>query len=252
MKQLNFFALPIFFGALVTGSLSSQSMPSAQITDKFKAILPRLQSQSDLTIRLPSYLPPEIQKQQIFVRGQSSNMGYRVDLESHPDCNGANACFIGVFGASLRNRPTFDQAVPLARGITAYYQPLRCGGSCSPPAIEWIQERVLYSIQMRVSRDPIEAKQTMIQLANSSINQKVQNSEGKARAKEVMLTASTSGAKITLHANPDSTSRSLGYGLVGDQVKSLQQTVGKDNHIWYQVLFPTSGAIGWIQDSFIK
>jgi hypothetical protein len=252
MKQLNFFALLIFFGALVTGSLSSQSMPSAQIAEKFKAILSRLQRQTDLTIRLPSYLPPEIQKQQIFVRGQSSNMGYRVDLESHPNCNGTNSCFIGFFGASVRNQPTFDQIVPLSKNITGYYKPLSCGGSCSPPAIEWIQERVLYSIQMRVSRDPKEAKQALIQLANSSINQKVQNSEGKARAKEVTLTASTLGAKITLHANPDATSRSLGYGLVGDQVKFLQHTVGKDNHIWYQVLFPTSGAIGWIQDNFIK
>jgi hypothetical protein len=75
---------------------------------------------------------------------------------------------------------------------------------------------------------------------------------GKARRKEVTLTAGTFRVKITLHAYPDAESKSLGYGLVGDRVKILQQTVGKDNHIWYQAIFPKSGAIGWIQDSFIK
>jgi hypothetical protein len=81
---------------------------------------------------------------------------------------GANACFIGDVEAHRGRRPAFRATVRLRGGRTGYYKPLSCGGSCSPPEIQWLQRGVLYSIQWSdVTRSG--AKKTMIGLANSAI-----------------------------------------------------------------------------------
>ncbi len=144
----------------------------AQEAAIFQAILPQLRRQTVLPIRLPTQLPPEVNHQRIYVSAQGSRNEYKILLESHPSC-GATACYIGSFHASLTDRINLLdlQYIALANGIRGYYQPLSCGGSCSPPIMMWIQDGIVYRIQMRVSRDPDVALRSMIDLANSSIRQ---------------------------------------------------------------------------------
>lgn len=67
-----------------------------------------------------------------------------------------------------------------------------------------------------------------------------------------VLTASDPNAQINLRENPSSSSRSLGYGLVGDRVVILSQTRGTDGYWWYRVQFPQSRAVGWIRSDLIR
>ena len=149
-----------------------ESSQAVQVAEIFRSIVPNIQQQTNVTIRLPSQLPSGFEDQRIYTNYGVSRNGYGIDLASQPNC-GANACYIGSFSAEQGGRPSFDQIVSLTNGIRGYYKPLSCGASCSPPAIQWLQGGVLYDIQMRVSRDPNEAMQQMLQLANSSIQQKL-------------------------------------------------------------------------------
>lgn len=65
------------------------------------------------------------------------------------------------------------------------------------------------------------------------------------------LTAQDAGAQINLRSQPDASSRSKGYGLVGDPVKLLRQAKASDGYTWYYVKFDGSGAEGWIRSDFI-
>jgi hypothetical protein len=67
---------------------------------------------------------------------------------------------------------------------------------------------------------------------------------------EAVLTASDPDSQITLRANPSESSKSLGYGLVGDRVQVIEQTT-IDGYIWHKVQFPRSGAVGWIRGDFV-
>ena len=58
-------------------------------------------------------------------------------------------------------------------------------------------------------------------------------------------------SKINLRAAPSGTGKYLGYGLVGDHVQVISQTVA-DEATWYQVKFPRSGALGWIRGDFVR
>ena len=63
------------------------------------------------------------------------------------DCGGATACFVATFGAQRGEDPHYTRKVRLTGGRTGYFKPLTCGASCSPPAIEWVEDDVLYWIQ---------------------------------------------------------------------------------------------------------
>jgi hypothetical protein len=67
---------------------------------------------------------------------------------------------------------------------------------------------------------------------------------------EAVLTASDPDSQITLRANPSESSKSLGYGLVGDHVQVIEQTT-TDDYTWHKVRFPRSGAVGWIRGDFV-
>ena len=62
------------------------------------------------------------------------------------------------------------QTVRLAKGITGYYTARSCGGSCTPPQIEWVYAGVLYTIQFNVNGKTKRQDETeIIALANSAI-----------------------------------------------------------------------------------
>ena len=83
---------------------------------------------------------------------------------------GANACFLVSFGAERGGTPSFRRTVKLRGGRTGYFKPLTCGGSCSPPIIEWKSRGNLYRIQAKIP-DSTDAGQQrrMVAAANSAI-----------------------------------------------------------------------------------
>ena len=62
-------------------------------------------------------------------------------------------------------KPYGTRKVTLANGRKGRYLPLSCGGSCSPPSIQWRERGVLYEIQ-RWSKN---ARAKLVKMANSAI-----------------------------------------------------------------------------------
>lgn len=153
----------------VSATPAAERAPAAEA---FRLLLPKLKQETKVPLLLPSRLPYTVAKQRIFASGIGDASGYEITLASRPQC-GANSCFIGFFKAKKGEQPVYEKKVNLANGITGFYKPLTCGGSCSPPEIEWVQDGVLYSVQFevqwRTDLTPSKEESLMIDLANSAI-----------------------------------------------------------------------------------
>ena len=67
-------------------------------------------------------------------------------------------------------REDADKTVRLVNGITGYYSARSCGGSCTPPQINWFYRGVLYTIQFNVNGKTRHQDETeLIAVANSAI-----------------------------------------------------------------------------------
>ena len=108
----------------------------------------------------------------LYASGTATRRGYTLGLDGASPC-GANACFLSSFSAERGGTPAFKRTVRLANGVTGYYKPLTCGGSCSPPLLEWVQRGVLYGIQAKVGAQGDAAQRAaMVKAANSAIRSK--------------------------------------------------------------------------------
>ncbi|HEX8119940.1 MAG TPA: hypothetical protein VF549_01625 [Solirubrobacteraceae bacterium] len=130
--------------------------------------LPRVAKKTQVPVRLPTKINLDYGKN-VFGSGTGSKNRYSFGIDAAQPC-GANACFLAQFRAEKGGEPAFDREVLLAKGITGYYKPLTCGGSCSPPMIEWVQGGYLYGIQAKVGVSGKSAqRRAMVRAANSSI-----------------------------------------------------------------------------------
>jgi hypothetical protein len=121
---------------------------------------------TDVGVRVPAKIDLDYDGA-VYAFGSGTKRSFEFSLAGAPDCGGANACFLASFTGEKGGTPAFKRHFPLARGITGYYKPLTCGGSCSPPLIQWIQKGVLYSIQAKVEGN---AQKAMTRAANGAIN----------------------------------------------------------------------------------
>ena len=123
---------------------------------------------TDVPIRLPARMDLDYDKG-AFGWGSGTKRRYSFGVDATEEC-GANACFLASFSGERGGRPAFRRTVRLANGITGHYKPLTCGGSCSPPMIQWRQRRVLYSIQAKVGvSGRAKQRRAMVRAANSAI-----------------------------------------------------------------------------------
>lgn len=134
------------------------------LRDEIARVAPR----TDVPIRVPARMNLDYGGQ-VFGGGSGSKRRYDLTLDAAEEC-GANVCMLASFSGERGGRPAFRRKVALARGITGYYKPLTCGGSCSPPMIQWKQRRVLYSIQAKVGvGGRAKQRRAMVRAANSAI-----------------------------------------------------------------------------------
>jgi len=165
------------------GSAQASVPERPQVAEPLRAIVGQIKQQTSVPIFLPSTLPATLQQQPLYVSGAATTDGYQIALTSRPDC-GANSCFVGSFEAQRGGEmtrahapadapPDHDKFILLVNGIRAHYKPLTCGGSCSPPIVEWMSDGVLYRIQFDVEwRTKLavnEVERLMVAMANSSI-----------------------------------------------------------------------------------
>ena len=100
--------------------------------------------------------------------GTGRKRGYTLSIASMRGCGGATACFVADFSAQRGEEPHYTDEVRLTGGRTGYFKPLTCGASCSPPAIEWVEDGVLYWIQAHAGTERQERKR-LKRMANSAI-----------------------------------------------------------------------------------
>jgi hypothetical protein len=150
---------------------SQQSKPPAEV---FSSALVQLRRQTRLTILLPDHLPPLAEKS-VYARASADEGSYSIRLESDPDCDGANACFLGIFRAKRNGHFSYPESLAIAvtnagDPAPARYKSTSCGGSCSSPAIEWKWKGILYTVQLTLpSESEAKARSLMIELAQSSL-----------------------------------------------------------------------------------
>jgi hypothetical protein len=127
-----------------------------------------VKQQTPLPVLLPNNFYSDFDP--LYPYGGGSKKAYDVGVAGAPDCNGANACFAASFTAEKGGHPFGRGKVTLANGRKGRYQPLGCGGSCSPPSISWKERGVTYSIQAKVVGKQTD-RALLVKMANEAIRQ---------------------------------------------------------------------------------
>ena len=96
-----------------------------------------------------------------------------------------------------------------------------------------------------------EARKLTGETASSTSSEPSPRNDQRAADTEAVLIASDPDSQINLRATPSSSGKYLGYGLIGDRVRVIEQTTA-DGYIWHKVRFPRSGAVGWIRGDFVR
>jgi len=141
----------------------------------FKPALSQMLPQTRIAILLPSKLPSLIRERDIkLASGDGSEDRYFISL--YYEEIGSNATFAAGFGAFAK--PAFDvfdlpntRPVALARGLMGIFRPVSCGGSCAPANLWWVQNGVMYQIQIKLASSMNEKDQEniLIETANSMV-----------------------------------------------------------------------------------
>lgn len=168
MRAIRLFALTITAVCATAGVAHASLYDIPQVlSDDIARVAPR----TDVPIRLPRLINLDYERN-AFGDGRRTADGYELDVNATAEC-GANACFLAQFSGVEGGEPSFRREVDLAGGRTGYYKPLSCGGSCSPPMIQWVQGGVLYSIQAKLGvSGRVKQRAAMIRAANSAIRRR--------------------------------------------------------------------------------
>jgi hypothetical protein len=140
---------------------------NVNVPAKFKSLLPKVKAKSGLSVRLPGSIHVFVAPKKTYADASSTRKSYFLELDAAKSCHGANVCFLASFSGTRGGKPAFKKTVALAHGITGYFKPVTCGGSCSPAFIQWKEGKVLYEIENKgVGKNE---KASMAKLANSAI-----------------------------------------------------------------------------------
>ncbi|HHP7232303.1 MAG TPA: hypothetical protein ACFCUY_15760 [Xenococcaceae cyanobacterium] len=141
-----------------------QSQPQAI----FRELLPKLEAQTRLPIRLPSYIPESDSSYPLYAHLESANASkYQIQLVFTEDCTGETACYLGsiVAEAVTSQSPALrGKTMALADDITGYFRDATCGANCSDATLIWEQNSVRYTIALKAGR-----LETLIKMANSMV-----------------------------------------------------------------------------------
>jgi len=106
----------------------------------------------------------------LYPQVEPSGGSYTLELGDLPNCGSVDSCFVASFTASKGEKisPGFT-TVTITGASQAQYHGLLCGGSCSPPQIEYVVKGVLYIIQANLTISSAKDQSTMLAAAEASI-----------------------------------------------------------------------------------
>jgi hypothetical protein len=176
MRSAKFVVAALVVGVLIPAGASARTdadVHAARSLDVPKALakkIPSVRTKSGLNVLLPDTIGIGSTKaSKIYPDSFAEDGQYALDLGAAKHCGGATACFVAEFTGAAGGEVGYTKKVKLAGGLTGYYKPLTCGGSCSPPAIEWKIANVVYGIQYNYQgSNATKAKKALIKLANQA------------------------------------------------------------------------------------
>lgn len=134
----------------------------------FSPILPQLKAQTQIPLRLPTYLPSLEEPNPTYaIVETASPTEYRVLLAFTPDCTGGTACRIGETSAialTPESPALTGESVALDNNITGYFVDAVCEANCSDSTLTWEQAGNRYTVAIKAGK-----VETLTQMANSAI-----------------------------------------------------------------------------------
>jgi hypothetical protein len=173
MKKVSAVAL---LGLLVSTVLCTAFRANAagSLPDVFLSVLDRVKAKTKVGVLLPTELPKPFSDAKHANVDKATADEYVVSL--YYELDAGNAGFAASFQAT--NNPRYSpqelgnvREVKLATGITGFFRPVNCGGSCAPANLWWKEGSVLYQIQLKLPSTLREKNQQRIvtSVANSAI-----------------------------------------------------------------------------------
>lgn len=117
-------------------------------------------------VLLPSRLTTEHRR--LYSQGKGRADRYEFTIGAVRNCGTATACYVAGFRARRGGKVGSGRKVKLAKRLSGSFQPSRCGASCGPASLEWIQDGVLYAVEGKLGTQKTERK-ILTRLANSAI-----------------------------------------------------------------------------------
>ncbi|HEY9694857.1 MAG TPA: hypothetical protein V6D15_21870 [Oculatellaceae cyanobacterium] len=156
-------------------NLAPVAAQSSTLAPKLNKILPKIKRQTRVPILLPSNLQLPASPT-VYVEGAGNKNGYDIYLSFTPNCQNANVCTLGFIGAKRGTQAFYPgesvaKKIPLTKGVTGFFNPMRCGASCAAPYIEWTYKGVRYLIEYKEAGSTNQQQQAFLtKLAKSAIN----------------------------------------------------------------------------------
>ncbi len=152
--------------ALAVPATASAATYIYDVPDLVERPLTAVKKTASIDVLLPSTFTSDLRK--LYSEGRGRGGSYRFDIGAVRRCRRATACAVASFRAKRGAKPTNKSKIKLKRGRTGYFQTLRCGASCAPASIEWVQDGVLYTIEGKFGNKKTE-RRVFTRLANSAI-----------------------------------------------------------------------------------
>ncbi len=163
------FVVVLLVAGLLIGFGTLAYAKSYAVASSLGAVLDRTRSETGLAILLPGRLALDYDGR-VYASGGGDRTSYDLSLAGAPRCGGGSACFLASFTARRGSTVDFRRRVTLRGGRIGFYKPLTCGGSCSPPIIQWRGRGNVYAIQAKVlGRGEAGVRRVMVAAANSAI-----------------------------------------------------------------------------------
>lgn len=147
---------------------------ACSLPDSLFSVLAEVKAKTRVPVLLPTELPTPFRDAKHALLDKATADQYAIIFYYGLDAGDAG--FAASFQAS--KNPAYSprrqgniRQVKLATGITGFFRPVNCGGSCAQASLWWEQGAVLYQIQLKLSSALPEKKQQAIitAIANSAI-----------------------------------------------------------------------------------
>jgi hypothetical protein len=173
MKNVSALALlGVFASTLLCTAVRGNAAGS--LPQVFLSALAEVRTKTSVPVLLPSELPAPFSDAKHAIVDRATTQEYVVSLyyELEEGAAGFAASFDGTNNPPYSPRELGNvREVKLASGITGFFRPVSCGGSCAPANLWWQRGTVLYQIQLKLrSALPEKNQQGIITaVANSAI-----------------------------------------------------------------------------------